>query len=471
MQINLDTYYKPFERDRNGKPHPQYLFHASPAKYRLYVGGMGSGKTRAGCAEAIKQALEQPGTLGLIGRQTYGSLTDTTMRVFFEILPPQLIAKWNKNENHLYLRNGSEIIFRALEPGEGWQKLQSLEVAWFYIDEASETPEEVYLILKGRLRQGKAKRLLAWLTSNPNGRDWLWKHFVARQREDHSYFHATTLDNPTLPKDYVGDLLATYPEAWVQRFIFGEFNTFEGQVFPEFEESVHLIDDIDPRTFDPDHSLSWEIVRAIDHGRTNPTACLWGAFDGDGTGYIYREYYKSNDIVSSHAQAINALSEGERVSYTIIDPSAKARGPTNNRSVIDEYADFKIYAQPGNNDVMAGINRVSEYLKFERGQKGEVVKPPRLYICRRCFNLVRELGQYRWQQLRPGQELNEPEKPVKHDDHTVDALRYMLMTRPSALKLRAVSQFQRQAASITPLRTTPWALQSEKRHVLAWPNF
>ncbi len=71
--------------------------------------------------------------------------------------------------------------------------------------------------------------------------------------------------------------------------------------------------------------------------------------------------------------------------------------------------------------MFAGISRVKQYL---HGQNGV----PKLYIFPNCVNLIRELKSYRW---------GEGDTPKKVDDHSLDELRYYLMTKPENSPLKA----------------------------------
>ena len=72
------------------KPLPkQKLFHESGKigkyKYRALAGGVGSGKTIAGAWEAFFQSTIYPRNFGLIGRQTYPELRDSTWKEFINL--------------------------------------------------------------------------------------------------------------------------------------------------------------------------------------------------------------------------------------------------------------------------------------------------------------------------------------------------------------------------------------------------
>lgn len=362
--------------------------------------------------------LQHPGILGLVCRATYPELRDTTRREFLSIVTDQLYMKegrdytFNRAENHFRFTNGSEVLFRSLDDPD---KFKSLNLGFFYIDEASEANEEIFLMLQGRLRQ-KGVRRCGYMTSNPEGHNWLWKWFVATQKPGYAFFHAPTTENTHLPQDYI-EALMQYPENWRRRYMEGSFDVFEGQVYPMFDYDIHTIDPFDIR--------HWEIVETIDHGVRNPTAYLQAAVDPDGNIYICDEHYQAGQLVSHHANVIQSKRKGKKISYTIIDPACKQTNGINGMSVIDEYIDCGVHPTPGNNDVIAGINRVSEFLKID-----PLTNKPKLFIFRTCENLINELQQYKWEKLKPGKDQNEPEKPVKVNDHAADALRYLIMSRP-----------------------------------------
>jgi len=199
----------------------------------------------AGSQEALLLLLENPGLVMLICRQTYPELRDTTMRTFFEVLPPSLIKTWNKSENHLVLKNGSEVLFRSLDDP---MKLKSLEIGFFWIDEASEVSEDIFLTLQGRIRQNKkgVNRRGGYLTTNPpNTGHWIEKHFIEKGANEYELIKATTYENAkNLPEGYIEDLERNYPPQWIKKYLYGEFGfTSAGKpVYPMFMEAVHVRD-------------------------------------------------------------------------------------------------------------------------------------------------------------------------------------------------------------------------------------
>ena len=84
VQIDLVRGYAPHAR--------QVEFHCNNAKYRAFIGGVRSGKTEAGVAEAIKQAMLQPMSRGCVVAPTYTMLVSTVIPIFRERLADELIA-------------------------------------------------------------------------------------------------------------------------------------------------------------------------------------------------------------------------------------------------------------------------------------------------------------------------------------------------------------------------------------------
>lgn len=432
---------QPLNIELSYNPNPkQQEFHGMSKKYRFFVGGWGNGKTDAGVAEAFMLAMEYPGSMGLICRRTRPELKATTQKQFFygsggppgswPGCPPQLIKSFNKTENHLRLLNGSTIDFWPLDDPD---KLSNLNLGWFLIDQGEEVPEEMFQMLQGRLRQSIGPRC-GLVLANPNGHDWIWQYCVnplSRDRHAKRYgmVHAKTTDNPNLPSDYINSLLSM-PKAWVERFVEGSFDVFSGQIWPEFDPRIHVI-----RPFRiQDH---WTIIEGIDHGRRNPTAVLWAAFDEMGNCFIFDEHYEAGKLVSHHAQKIHEVRAHYHLpEYTVIDASAAQQDPITGRSVVDEYWDRGIITIPSDRHVPARINRVAEWMMLDPKHPHPLTGDtrdegwPRLYIFQNCVNLIEHVGQYQWKKKPPTAEVDAKEAPLEKDDHDVDALGYILMSRP-----------------------------------------
>lgn len=419
----------------------QAEFHGLSKKYRFFGGGWGNGKTSAGCAEAFALAMEYPGCTGLIARRTRPELKATTQHQFFHGggsdlatdwtgCPQEVIRSFNKTEQMLTFINDSVIHFWPLDDPD---KLSNLNLGWFLIDQAEEVPEEMFQMLQGRLRQRRGPRLGICLF-NPAGHDWIWRRCVHLKYPDHGLIHAKTTDNPNLPPDYIDSLMAM-PEAWRKRFIEGSFDVFSGQIWPEFDPDVHTLNPFPV----PDWYQGYE---GIDHGRRNPTAVLFAQFDDKGNCFIVDEHYEAGRLVSHHAGKIHERRKqwGQPIE-TIIDASAAQQDPNTGRSVIDEYNDLGIIVTKSDRHVIAGINRIGEWMRLDPDHPHPLtneVRPegwPRLYVFKNCVNLIEHIQQYQWKKQPPTKEEDAKEQPLEKDDHDVDALRYILMRRPPPSKV------------------------------------
>ena len=438
----------------------QDLFVYDDHRFSGYGGGFGNGKTLAGSIKAYNHCLQQDAFF-LIGRRHATDVTDSTQRDFLNWFGH--LGKFSPKTNSFkfYNEDGkfrSEVIFRHLDD---LQSLTNMNLSGFWIDQAEEVTEVAFNFLIGRLRR-KVDRREGFITFNMEGHNWIWRRFLKKKDErgdalpnaqDYFLTTASTLENKAnLPDDYVDSLLAM-PADYVKRFVYGDWDNFAGQIFDEYMPRVHFI-----RPFAiPDY---WEKVRSIDHGQSNATGCLWGAVDFSGNIFIYKEYKKYNDIVSNHVKKINELSvvqtpagiSPEKYNYTTIDPSAYNKTKEKDGyafSVADEYVDAGITTVPGQNDVIASINRIKEFLKIDeehfhpylKGEDGMVIQgAPKLYIFQNCIELDEELRQYKWKQAL-GKGTLDPykddvaERPVKKNDHLVDALRYLIMARPQSARM------------------------------------
>lgn len=411
-------------------------------KFGAYIGGIGSGKSVIGCAAIRDMAIRESGDY-LVCRQFMPELKMTTWKTLIDMIPPELIIEHRIADSMLKVKamNGVSNIYAR--PLEDWNKMRSLNLNAFLIDEANQVTEEAFLLLQGRLR-GRAWRK-GLLVSNPNGHDWCYRLFYAKNEvksdwAKNQFFlvRAPSTENFHLSEDYLKVIMETWSEERIDREIRGSFDAFEGSVYSEFRRDIHVI-----KPFKiPDH---WPRFIGIDHGLRNPSAWVWIAVGPDGELYAYREFYKAEWLIEEIITGKKyvggamdpgtlALMRGEKIEQAVIDPSVNARKGSRGETHWDEYllhlpGDFPLYL--GNNKVELGIDRVKNYLKIDA-----LSQKPLLYFFDTCTNLLEEISQYRYPDLKPTQEGKRPEneKPVKCNDHALDALRYVVMLMPDPAK-------------------------------------
>ena len=82
-------------------------------------GGAGGGKSLLGCTRQIYRRLKYPGTRGLIGRESYTGLRDSTMNTYFALVQAMGYRSgehytYNAQEHTVFWANGSEQHFRHM---------------------------------------------------------------------------------------------------------------------------------------------------------------------------------------------------------------------------------------------------------------------------------------------------------------------------------------------------------------------
>jgi len=221
-----------------------------------------------------------------------------------------------------------------------------------------------------------------------------------------------------------------------------------GKEFCDFEPSIHLIDSFEVGNV--------EFLLSLDFGQRNPTAALVGAWTREGDLFIIDEYYKpalpsvssreifdkfSYIIGDTTGKSMRAKRDMARLAFQtmVIDPTTASKnrskiidGEEQAYSVIEDFYDNGLEFAPGINDVDTSITRIREYFQIDENRKSH------LYIFKdKCPYLASEIQKYRYKEHSDGTAMNQnkSESPVKKDDHGVDSLRYMIMTRPHSPRL------------------------------------
>lgn len=447
-ELTIDAHYVPMPK--------QAQAHGLSAKYRGFVGGWGNGKTSWGCAEFFMSLMEFPRTNSIVARKTRPELKSTTWDMLvngdtsqpngWHGIPKEVIATYNKSDLYIELRNGSKIWGLPLDDPK---KIENYNLGLFWIDQAEEIEEDIFLKFQGRLRQLKAPRegLLTW---NPAGHNWLWRRFIKPDRPpEHQRIYqaieATTYDNPNLPEDYL-DQFSGLPEAWIQRFVMGSHEVFVGQIFTDWDPEVHVIQPFRiPR--------EWERWLCIDPGIRHEGAISWLARDSLGNAYYYRELLEANQPIEWWAAQIFRMEAAddyggpdEEIARRLIGPEARIRSQTDGKSVVDLYHENGIFPEFTDRDPGARISVITQYLRPRDGHRNPFtgVEPaPRLYVFDTCDWLKEYLPQYQWRPQRTNfAEEDAPEKVRKKDDHNIDNLGHILVAADSIPPIQGPPAFR-----------------------------
>ncbi|CAM2786413.1 MULTISPECIES: PBSX family phage terminase large subunit [Streptomyces] len=376
------------------------------ARINLWHGSVRSGKTIASLL-AFVIAVATAGPSGLI--IICGRSLQTIERNCLD--PLQDAALFGPLARHVVHTRGAttatilgrtvHLIGAADARAEG--RLRGLTAQLAYVDEATLMPEGFWTQLLARLSAPGA-RLFA--TTNPDSpRHWLKKGYLDRSTElDMRAWHFKLRDNPSLSAAYVDALAAEYVGLWRRRMIDGAWVVAEGAIYDMWDEDRHVVDEL------PSMRRHWV---GLDYGTTNPFAALLLGEGVDDRLYVCAEW--RHDSRATHRSMTDAqystavrdwLGElGAAPEWTFIDPSAAS-------FITQLWADGHPGIARAVNDVSDGIRSVAALLAAGR-----------LLVHRSCEGLLDELPGYSWDPKAT--EVGE-DKPLKVDDHSVDALRYVI---------------------------------------------
>ncbi len=192
------------------------------------------------CAEAIQLSIDFPGNVGLICRLENSSFKKTTLRTLLKILPPPLVLNHHRTEQYIDFVNGSRLYYGGLRSsGQGknegstaFDRIKSMDLGHWEIDELTEVPKEFFLLLCSRLRlPGVYYRGAAATNPEPG---WVRDTFIDNPGKNHKFIPALPKDNPFLPDGYVEDLREQFDDEWVQKYLEGSWDaaTDQSYVFP-----------------------------------------------------------------------------------------------------------------------------------------------------------------------------------------------------------------------------------------------
>src|SRR5260370_4740612 len=136
--------YKPFDRQRE--------FHDSRAKYRLFGGAAGPGKTTALLWEAIRLATAVDGCDTLLLRRTYPELETSLLAYFRRDVPRSMYKSYNESKRVITWTNGSTTRFGYCRNESDVYRYQGAEFLFIGIDELTHFTLKQWQFLTSRNR-------------------------------------------------------------------------------------------------------------------------------------------------------------------------------------------------------------------------------------------------------------------------------------------------------------------------------
>lgn len=363
------------------------------------------------------------GTAARVVVPTFDALHSVVIPAFMEWCPKHALkgGSWGKAFNKqlaiLHFANGSFVDFKTYQ-----QEPQAMAGAALHMVGYDEPPPwAVRRECRVRLTDFGGFEMFAMTPLNVNT-SWVRKEiWRKRAHPDITVIKGSIWDNPLLDRAEIERTLSQQTEVWRRAVEFGDFIDLGGLVYPEFERAVVEKPPIlglggwTKRLTSGDGSLS-DVVCAIDPGIRN-AAFVWIAFDSDNCAYVFAEALLQDSTPVEYAELIHKVNKAWGLSEPplyIIDPAARQRAQINADTVQSELMRQGIPTVPGQNDIDAGINQVRQ--RIAQG---------RLWVNPQCRGLRDEADDYALEDRPDG-----VVKPIKGNDHRLDAFRYGLMARP-----------------------------------------
>lgn len=408
---------------------------------RLYLAGrqmVPTHNTLALLMEGIRACVRFPGIRVGAFRRTYPELKESLIKELAAHGFAQAVgAKWAGSDFELRFPNGSLFMFRYAENMMDASRRLGAEFQLMLFDERTQTPADVLTFLESRIRSGRDDIPVLGIrsASNPGGpshsaaksryiepTEYGQKVHLDRERNRTVRFIPSKLsDNPHLNEEYRRDLMGL-PEQLRKAYLDGNWDVFEGQMFPELSYDRHVVDPLELPG-------SWRRYNGVDWGFAAPWAVLWAALDEDGRLWVYRELYEPGVGEADQARRILAAEEaGERITARYADDAmwAVLGDAKPIATVYEENGVHLERAGKGPGSRIAGWQRIHSYLAeapacpLHRALGWDTC--PRLHLFSPVMKLFKELADL--PRARTG---NPEDSDPKAMDHAADALRYLLV--------------------------------------------
>lgn len=447
-------------------PGPQTAFVSCPIFEVAYGGARGGGKTDGALGEWLNHS-DQYGehAIGLMVRRSLTELTETIERSKVLFIP--LGGKYNSQEKMWRMPNKARLRFAYLENDSDADNYQGHSYTRVYVEEAGNFPSELPILkLMATLRSGQGVPCGIRLTFNPGGAGHMWvkrrywqpnpdgwevlvekykNPFTGEELErERIFIPAKVTDNDHLGPDYVANLQMLGNPALVRAWLEGDFNITAGAFYPEWNDNLHIVDDI------PGGPPLWLFkYGAFDWGTTDPAACLW-AFVSDGESFVdglgntrwfprdaivvYREMYFCDPANTSKGSGIRneemcdrikeaCVYDGEKNLVFLTDslPHQDRGGPT----IAQIFLSRGVTLKQGDTNRIVGWSLLRSRLIGKKVDANDDYTTPLIYFTKSC-KFAREYIPALQVHPTKAQDAAEHGEPT----HICDVARYLCASRP-----------------------------------------
>lgn len=283
-----------------------------------------------------------------------------------------------------------------------------------YCDEMTLYPDSIIDMIDTRLSTEHSKGFASMNPSHPDHKIKKWIDMAEEGDPNYFSLHFTLDDNPYVPEEYKQRISQSLSGVFYKRNFLGLWCLAEGAIFDFFDKSVHVVD-VPPRAAE-----YW--VAGIDYGTANNFSCvLMGVNTGYSTQLGPMKWFEKEYVWDSHergrqktnfeyAEDVERFLEPYAIKHVYVDPSA---------------ASFKLELRKLGYSVIDAVNDVSDGINFITSE----MKKGSLFVCKECKTLIKEIQGYCWD---PAAAKKGYDKPLKKNDHSIDAARYAAVTHKVA---------------------------------------
>lgn len=398
------------------KVNPAYLpCFNKPQFLQIFFGGSSSGKSFFLTDKIVVDTIN--GCNWLCCRNVGKTIRNSVFNEITKSINSMGVKKYfsiNKSDMVITCKlNGKQILFCGLDDPEKVKSItpQNGVLERIFIEEATEIKRDAYMQLKKRLRGRSVHSKHIFMAFNPILMShWIYKEFFGGWQDDKTvYEDDKTLIVKTTYKDNIfltaedRALLEDETDPYFYNvYTLGNWGVLGNVIFKNWR-----VEDLSKRipTFDNLHY-------GLDVGYTNPNAFIKVHLDKEKKKiYVIDEYYRAG---MQDEDLYYTAKEFVPHGYIMVDNAAN--------QTIDYLVGKRINAVA----TVKGGDSVNRGIRWLWGYE--------IIIDVRCQNFKNEIEQYHWQEDKNGVVL---EKPVKQNDHLMDALRYALENEMLEAEVRA----------------------------------